>query len=182
MVRWQQAKYLFGGVGTGTNVKLVVNMVMGTMMGAFSEGLALAREADIDAAKLLEVLDLGAMSNPMFRLKGPKMLANDHAPNFPLKHAQKDMKCVPLKRLACLRHSHRSTCIPLFLHLCVCYCCNCCCCCCCLRVLRLALALAEQKGLALPTTQAANALMLQAMNEKGAADDDFSATYKALDK
>ena len=32
------------------------------------------------------------MSNGMFRLKGPKMLAGDHAPNFPLKHAQKDMR------------------------------------------------------------------------------------------
>lgn len=27
----------------------------------------------------------------MFALKGPKMVAKDHAPNFPLKHAHKDM-------------------------------------------------------------------------------------------
>ena len=31
-------------------------------------------------------------SNGLFKLKGPKMLAGDHAPNFPLKHAQKDMR------------------------------------------------------------------------------------------
>ena len=38
------------------------------------------------------MLDLGIMSNGLFKLKGPKMLKGDHAPNFPLKHAQKDMR------------------------------------------------------------------------------------------
>ena len=28
----------------------------------------------------------------MYALKGPKMLKKDHAPNFPLQHAHKDMK------------------------------------------------------------------------------------------
>ena len=36
--------------------------------------------------------DLGAMSNPMFRMKGPSMINDNHAPNFPLKHQQKDMR------------------------------------------------------------------------------------------
>jgi len=38
------------------------------------------------------VLDLGVMANGLFKLKGPKMVAGDHAPNFPLQHAQKDMR------------------------------------------------------------------------------------------
>ena len=37
----KKALYL-GAVGAGARMKLVVNMVMGTMMGAFSEGMALA--------------------------------------------------------------------------------------------------------------------------------------------
>ncbi len=32
----------FEALGAGTRLKLVVNMVMGTMMAAFSEGLGLA--------------------------------------------------------------------------------------------------------------------------------------------
>ena len=40
----------------------------------------------------LQVLDLGAMSNPMFRGKGPLMIDQKFDPNFPLKHAQKDMQ------------------------------------------------------------------------------------------
>jgi len=88
-----KAKFLFGDVGQGTNVKLVVNMIMGTMMGAFAEGLALGKAANLPLDQLLQVLDLGAMSNPMFRGKGPLMVAQKaFDPNFPLKHAQKDMK------------------------------------------------------------------------------------------
>jgi glyoxylate/succinic semialdehyde reductase len=67
-------------------------MLMGTMMGAFAESLTLARGADLPLDTLLQVLDLGAMANPMFKGKGPAMAAGNFAPNFPLKHAQKDMR------------------------------------------------------------------------------------------
>ena len=36
--------------------------------------------------------DLGAISNPMFRMKGPTMIQNKYPPAFPLKHQQKDMR------------------------------------------------------------------------------------------
>lgn len=69
--------------------------------GAFAEGLALGRAADLPLEQLLQVLDLGAMSNPMFRGKGPLMVAQKaFDTNFPLKHAQKDMKLE--EALACL--------------------------------------------------------------------------------
>jgi len=90
-----KADFHFGDVGKGTQMKLVVNMVMGDMMVALGEGLALAGAAGLPAdaeSGLLKVLDLGVMANGLFKLKGPKMLAGDHAPNFPLKHAQKDMR------------------------------------------------------------------------------------------
>ncbi len=62
---------------------------------ALGEGLALCQASELPADNeggLLKVLDLGIMANGLFKLKGPKMLAGDHAPNFPLKHAQKDMR------------------------------------------------------------------------------------------
>ena len=67
---------------------------MGSMMGAFAEGMTLAKGADLPLETLLQVLDLGAMSNPMFKGKGPNMISGNFAPNFPLKHQQKDMKYV----------------------------------------------------------------------------------------
>jgi len=84
--------FYFGEVGTGTKMKLVVNMVMGTMMCAFGEGLELCTQQGLQPEQLLEVLDLAAVANPMFKLKGPKMIQGDHAPNFPLQHAHKDMR------------------------------------------------------------------------------------------
>lgn len=87
-----KANFLFGEVGSGSKMKLVVNMIMGTMLTAFSEGMALCEASDLPQEKLLEVLDLGAMANPMFKMKGPNMINANYGAHFPLKHAQKDMK------------------------------------------------------------------------------------------
>jgi glyoxylate/succinic semialdehyde reductase len=149
-------------VGAGARMKLVVNMVMGTMMGAFSEGMALADQAGLTQADLLEVrfvtepleskcavgacaqrernkrptqvLSLGAIANPMFALKGPSMTKREFPPAFPLKHQQKD--------------------------------------------LRLALELGHQVGLPLPVATAADGVYRQAM-AAGCADNDFAAVYTA---
>lgn len=88
-----KASHYFGEeVGKATRAKLVVNSLMGTMMAAFGESLVLAESLDLDASKMLEVISQGAIATPMYALKGPKMLQKDHAPNFPLCHAHKDMK------------------------------------------------------------------------------------------
>lgn len=88
-----KATHFFGTeVGHGTRAKLVVNSLMGTMMAAFSESLALTESIGLDGEKMLEVIGQGAIQSPMYALKGPKMLKKDHAPNFPLEHAHKDMK------------------------------------------------------------------------------------------
>ena len=86
-------KHLFlGKTGAGARMKLVVNMVMGSMMNAFAEGMALSEAAGLSNGDLLDVLDNGAMSNPMFRLKGPNMAKGEFPTAFPLKHQQKDMR------------------------------------------------------------------------------------------
>ncbi len=86
-------KSLFlGEVGHGAEMKLIVNMVMGGMMTIFCEGMSLAEKAGLGSADLLDVLDSGAMANPMFKLKGGLMTSGSFAPAFPLKHMQKDMR------------------------------------------------------------------------------------------
>jgi len=42
---------------------------VGTMMASLAEALALAEHAGLSQDELLEVLSLGAMANPMFKLK-----------------------------------------------------------------------------------------------------------------
>jgi 3-hydroxyisobutyrate dehydrogenase-like beta-hydroxyacid dehydrogenase len=78
-------------VGYGTRAKLVVNSLMGAMLAAFGEGLALSESVGLDPSIMIEVIGQGAIQSPMYNLKGPKMIVKDHAPNFPLKHAHKDM-------------------------------------------------------------------------------------------
>lgn len=84
--------FFLGKVGNGANMKLVVNMIMGSMLNALSEGLSLAGKSGLEQKTLLDVLDLGAIANPMFKLKGPAMIQNNYPPAFPLKHQQKDMR------------------------------------------------------------------------------------------
>ncbi|KAG2488739.1 hypothetical protein HYH03_012738 [Edaphochlamys debaryana] len=84
--------FYLGATGAAARMKLVVNMVMGSMMGAFCEGMALADKAGLEQSALLEILGLGAMANPMFALKGPAIQARAYPPAFPLKHQQKDLR------------------------------------------------------------------------------------------
>ena len=87
-------KILFlGETGNAARMKLANNLVMGGMLTALAEGLALAAGSGLETAQLLEILDSGALSNPMFRMKGEMIARNGEFPAaFPLKHMQKDLR------------------------------------------------------------------------------------------
>ena len=55
MLLMGKAVYLFGPVGKGSQMKLVVNMTMGTVMTSFAEGLALCEVAELPTDEFLEV-------------------------------------------------------------------------------------------------------------------------------
>ncbi|HBG08081.1 MAG: 3-hydroxyisobutyrate dehydrogenase [Geobacteraceae bacterium GWC2_58_44] len=81
-----------GEVGRGAQMKLIVNMTMGGMMTIFCEALALADKAGLSSADLLDVIDAGAIANPMFKMKGAQIAQGAFNPAFPLKHMQKDLR------------------------------------------------------------------------------------------
>ncbi|KAK8452979.1 hypothetical protein SEVIR_5G209300v4 [Setaria viridis] len=83
---------IFLTAGNGAAMKLVVNMVMGSMMVSFSEGLLLSEKVGLDPNTLVEVISQGAISAPMFSLKGPSMVKAAYPTAFPLKHQQKDLR------------------------------------------------------------------------------------------
>jgi len=87
-----KARFFLGDVGKGAEMKLIVNMIMGGMMAAFSEGLQLGKQSGLDMDKIVEVISLGAIASPMFALKGPNMTQDKFPTAFPLKHQQKDMR------------------------------------------------------------------------------------------
>lgn len=87
-----KASFFLGDVGAGAHMKLVVNMIMGSMMSALAEGLVLSEMTGLRQEDVVEVLGLGAMACPMFALKGPAMAERKYPTAFPLKHQQKDTR------------------------------------------------------------------------------------------
>ena len=81
-----------GEVGNGARMKIVVNMIMGGMMAALCEGIALGEKGELNVSDILQVLDAGALANPLFRLKGGGIMADSYTTAFPLKHMQKDLR------------------------------------------------------------------------------------------
>jgi 3-hydroxyisobutyrate dehydrogenase/2-hydroxy-3-oxopropionate reductase len=81
-----------GEIGAASSMKLTVNMMMGSMITALSEGLTLAEASGLNGEDLLDILAAGALACPMFQGKGSAMLANNFTANFPLKHLQKDLR------------------------------------------------------------------------------------------
>lgn len=64
-----KASFFLGDVGAGAHMKLVVNMMLGSLMASFAEGLALAEAAGLSQQDFLEVVKMGAIAAPMFSLK-----------------------------------------------------------------------------------------------------------------
>lgn len=61
---------MFGPVGQGSKVKLIVNMMMGNIMATLSEGMLLSEALNLDSTELLKVLDLSAIAAPILQAKG----------------------------------------------------------------------------------------------------------------
>ncbi|CAI0419547.1 unnamed protein product [Linum tenue] len=87
-----KSRFYLGDVGNGAAMKLVVNMMMGSMMATLAEGLLLSEKVGLDPNVLVEVLSQGAISAPMYSMKGPSMIKSAYPTAFPLKHQQKDMR------------------------------------------------------------------------------------------
>jgi 3-hydroxyisobutyrate dehydrogenase-like beta-hydroxyacid dehydrogenase len=82
-----------GDTGMAAHMKLIINQIMGTILCVFAEGALTGMKAGLPAEKILAVLENSVVACPAIRLKGPDMLGERvFTPNFPLKHAHKDMR------------------------------------------------------------------------------------------
>ncbi|XP_071087496.1 cytokine-like nuclear factor N-PAC isoform X3 [Haliotis cracherodii] len=86
--------YLGNEVGTATRMKLIHNMLLGTVMAGLAEAMALAEKVGIDMEDLSEVLSLGSLSCPTINHKSQAMVNGKFDPHFPLQHQQKDLRLV----------------------------------------------------------------------------------------
>jgi 3-hydroxyisobutyrate dehydrogenase-like beta-hydroxyacid dehydrogenase len=81
-----------GGIGTASTLKLAMNLNLGLMMEALSESLTLARGQGISDEKYFEALHMNVGRSGLSDLKEPKLRDKDYAPQFSLKHMNKDLR------------------------------------------------------------------------------------------
>jgi 3-hydroxyisobutyrate dehydrogenase/glyoxylate/succinic semialdehyde reductase len=80
-----------GGNGMGTSLKMVINLLLGQAMAAFSEGMALGESLGIERDTLLDILLGSAVVPPFVAAKRDKITQNQFDPEFPLRWMHKDL-------------------------------------------------------------------------------------------
>ena len=81
-----------GPCGTGTSMKLVLNLVLGLNRAALAEGLSLASGFGLSPEQALEVLKSGPAYSAAMDHKGQKMLSGDFTPQARLSQHLKDVR------------------------------------------------------------------------------------------
>ncbi len=80
-----------GGVGQGTSMKLFVNLLLGTAMGALAEALTFGANQALEIEDMLEVVENGALDSPLFSAKGQQIRTDDYDSRFPVDYQFKDL-------------------------------------------------------------------------------------------
>lgn len=81
-----------GESGAGATIKLVNNMLSGTMNAALAEAMSVALAAGLDPEAVRELLGEGAAGSRLVKTKIPKMAAGDFSPQFQLGLMEKDLR------------------------------------------------------------------------------------------
>ncbi len=86
-------KYIhYGENGKGTSMKMVVNLILGQAMTAFSEGLVLGEALGISRDQIFKTLIGGPVVAPFLAGKQSKISEGNFEPEFPLQWMQKDFQ------------------------------------------------------------------------------------------
>lgn len=72
--------------------KLMLQVMMGNVVGALGEMVSLSGRAGLDQNMVLEMLSHSAMGSPLTTAKGKLMVAKDFSPNFQVYLQQKDLR------------------------------------------------------------------------------------------
>jgi 3-hydroxyisobutyrate dehydrogenase-like beta-hydroxyacid dehydrogenase len=81
-----------GGQGSGTSMKMVINLLLGTGMAAFAEAMALGEGLGLSPKLLFDSLLGTPPVAPFLALKREKIESGKYEAEFPLRWMQKDMQ------------------------------------------------------------------------------------------
>ena len=94
LARFARGVFHVGDCGSGSRMKLVVNLVLGLNRAALAEGLSLAGGFGLDPQVSLDVLRGSAAYSTAMDTKGAKMLAEDFSPQARLSQHLKDVRLI----------------------------------------------------------------------------------------
>lgn len=83
-----------GPVGSGQQMKLVANLVLGLNRAVLAEGLSFAKSLGLDLNLVLDVLKSGAAYSTVMDAKGRKMIDEDFEPQAKLSQHLKDVRLI----------------------------------------------------------------------------------------
>jgi 3-hydroxyisobutyrate dehydrogenase-like beta-hydroxyacid dehydrogenase len=83
-----------GDVGQATNMKLMINLLLGSMMQGFSEALTFGEKAGLDFDKMMDTIDAGGLSSLFYNAKGNLIKEGDYTKNFAAELLHKDLSLV----------------------------------------------------------------------------------------
>lgn len=81
-----------GDSGAGATVKLINNMLSGTMTAAVAEAAQIAEAAGVSRTAVLEILSEGAAASRLLKSKMPLMFERNFKPQFQLALMEKDLR------------------------------------------------------------------------------------------
>jgi 3-hydroxyisobutyrate dehydrogenase-like beta-hydroxyacid dehydrogenase len=81
-----------GPCGHGQMIKLIQNTLTACNIAAVGEAINLAKRADVDVAKLLQVIAKSTGASAALEAKAQPMLDQDFSPQFKLAHMLKDLR------------------------------------------------------------------------------------------
>lgn len=81
-----------GENGTGSTIKLINNMLSGTVNTAIAEAMSISEAAGLDSNQVMEILAEGAAGCRLMKTKIPKIAARDFSPQFQLGLMDKDLR------------------------------------------------------------------------------------------
>ena len=83
-----------GGVGDGTRMKYVVNLVQAQLMEALAESIVFGEKLGFTIDKILEVFDSGGVASPLFHANGRTIARGDFTRNLALKYVHDHLELV----------------------------------------------------------------------------------------
>jgi len=86
--------FYLGETGSAAKMKLVTNMLMGSVLAGLAESLALAEKVGLEQDEVLQILELSPVACPFIKTKGQAMIRSDFSTNFSLENQQKDLRLV----------------------------------------------------------------------------------------